>query len=514
MIIGGGATGTGIARDLSLRGIRCILIEMQDLNNGATGANHGLLHSGARYVAKDRDAAAECHEENMILKKMAPQCIEETGGIFAAVRGDNENYIADFPGMCQKANLPLKALSVDEAREKEPVLSGDTIAAYEVMDATIDPFRLSLDNTADARNHGAQILRFTQLLEFILENHTIKAAKVRNNQTGKTYTIEAREYVNAAGAWADQIAARAGAQIGIMYAKGSLLVTSDRMNHRVINRLRKAGDGDILVPGGTVSIIGTTSVEINDLSQIRPTVAEVDQIIKEGTCMVPQLAFTRYIRAYAGVRPLVSTGKEGGRSVSRNYSLLEHEDTGLDNFITIAGGKLTTFRLMAEKTCDLVAARLKVDAPCRTATTPLPKSTDGTWTPPGKSARRWMQAQDPKETLLCECEMVSTSMVDTIVEQIRKEGKPVSLTEIGLRSRIGKGPCQGTFCSLRVASYLYDQNIFSKDNGIAQIKAFVNERWKGLRPLIRDTELIQTELQEAFLCGLMGVENTPAKGKI
>ena len=90
LIIGGGSTGTGIARDLALRGIQCILAEFHDLNAGASGANHGLLHSGGRYVFTDQGSATECREEGKLLKKLAPHCIEDTGGLFVAVEGDDE----------------------------------------------------------------------------------------------------------------------------------------------------------------------------------------------------------------------------------------------------------------------------------------------------------------------------------------------------------------------------------------------------------------------------------------
>ncbi len=96
LIIGGGATGTGIARDFALRGVQCILVEQGDINAGTSGANHGLLHSGARYVSADQDSAIECRKEAALLKKLAPQCIEDCGGLFVAVQGDDEKYVADF----------------------------------------------------------------------------------------------------------------------------------------------------------------------------------------------------------------------------------------------------------------------------------------------------------------------------------------------------------------------------------------------------------------------------------
>ncbi len=140
LIIGGGATGTGLARDLALRGVQCILAEKMDINAGASGGNHGLLHSGARYVSNDPVSAMECREEGELLKRLAPQCIEETGGLFVAVEGDDENYIADFPLMCAKCGIPVQELTPKEALDMEPVLSGSLIAAFALEDASVDPF--------------------------------------------------------------------------------------------------------------------------------------------------------------------------------------------------------------------------------------------------------------------------------------------------------------------------------------------------------------------------------------
>ena len=506
LIVGAGTTGTGIARDLALRGISCILIDKKDINAGASGANHGLLHSGARYVFKDRQTAEECREEGQLLKTLAPHCIEDTGGLFVAVDGDDPEYAAAFPGLCEKAGIKALPLSCQEAREMDPCVAETITAAYAVPDAVVDPFMLSLDNAADAETHGARILRNTGLTGFRIHDGRLCAALVENTRTGERFEIEAGQVVNASGAWAGQVAAMAGADIPMSYSKGSLLITQSRISQMVINRLRPASDADILVPGGTVSIIGTTSVDIDNLDDIRPTIEETDLIIREGARMVPQLATTRYIRAYAGVRPLVRTAGNGGREISRNFTLKTHEEDGLENFITITGGKLTTFRLMAERTADVVAARLRNTNPCLTSARPLPPSAKGRWTEPGRSPRVWMATPERRDTLICECEMVSEHMVDEIVASLKAEGAVPTLEEVGHRSRIGKGPCQGTFCSFRLAAYLYRKGELDQAAGMEQVRAFVNERWKGFRPLVRDKEIMRVELQESFLCALFGMD--------
>ena len=507
LIIGGGATGTGLARDLALRGVSCLLVEKRDINAGASGSNHGLLHSGARYVAADREAAMECREEGDILKRVAPQCIETTGGLFVAVAGDDENYVADFPDMCRKSAIPYREISPDTARDMEPELSQNIIAAYEVEDGAIDPFMLSLDNLAHAQSMGCTVIRNARVTRFAINSRTITTVHLYNETTGNDFTIHARLIINAAGAWAGTIAAMAGAHINILYSMGSLLVTQDRLARRVINRLRKSSDADILVPGGTVSVLGTTSVRIDDPDLCRPTIQEADRMIDNATAMIPVLETTRYIRAYAGVRPLVLTGDAAdGRSVSRGFSLIDHAEDKVDNFISITGGKLTTYRLMAEKTADLACRKLGIDKACTTRTDPLPPSSQGHWTEPGSAPKSWLNTKSDDDLILCECEMVSRRVVDHIIKDMKEMRGKSMLKGIGLRSRVGKGPCQGGFCGLRITGHLYDRGQVRGSEGIQELKSFIQRRWQGFSPILWDLPLMQAELQEALYCGMLDLE--------
>ena len=507
LVIGGGATGTGIARDLALRGVRCIVAERRDLNAGASGANHGLLHSGARYVSGDMTSAAECRREAELLKQTAPQCIEETGGLFVAVQGDDEKYVADFPGLCANAGIPVTALEPEQALEMEPALSRDIIAAYQVSDATIDPFRLSMENMAQAQRAGSLLLRNTEVVAFRKKGRRIHEVILRGRFSGEETVVEAREVISATGAWAGQVAALAGAAVEMVYAKGSLLILDTRISRRVINRLRPSSNADILVPGGTVSILGTTSEQVDDLTDIRPTLAEVDTIIAEAKAMLPVLSTSRWLRAYAGVRPLVGSGKSGdSRKLSRGFFLLDHLADGLDNFITITGGKLTTFRLMAEKTSDLVGKRLGVTAACRTRAEPLPADPACQWTEPGLAPKIWLEHKHPRDMLLCECEMVPKSVIDDIVAAMETVGDRADLRAIGLRSRLGKGTCQGVFCGVRALAHLYNRGIYTEDQGLTDLRKFLKGRWKGIRPILWGTQQAQEELQEALHCGFFSLE--------
>jgi glycerol-3-phosphate dehydrogenase len=507
LIIGGGITGVGLARDLALRGVSCLLVERRDLCAGASGANHGLLHSGARYVRSDPTAAVECRDEGALLKALAPHCIEDTGGLFVAVEGDDERHIADFPGLCARCGIQAREISVAAARSLEPVLSPRLIAAFEVPDAAVDPFQLALDNLSEALQLGARAMLHTRVTGFDRDRRLIRRVRLRHELTGEQTVVAAEQVVNAAGAWAREVAALARIDLDLSYSKGSLLITDQRLARRVINRLRPASDADILVPGGTVSILGTTSIHLDSLDRILPTIEESETILQAAAAMVPVLASTRYIRSYAGVRPLVaSAAPADGRCLSRGFALIDHSAAGSDNFASIVGGKLTTYRLMAEKAADLVCRRLGVGRPGLTRVKPLPSVAANQWTKAGLSPRRWMQAGNPEDLLLCECEMVPASAVEAVIDGIRQQGGSVDLTSIGRRSRLGKGTCQGAFCGVRLCAYLYDRGDRTGRSGLTDLRSFLNARWRGMRPILWDTALLQEELQEALHCGYYGLE--------
>ena len=160
IVIGGGATGAGTARDCAMRGLKVLLVEREDFTNGATGRNHGLLHSGARYAVTDGESAAECISENMILRKIARHCVEETDGLFITLPEDDLGYQSTFVEACGRAGIRAEVLDPEEARRLEPSVNPEIIGAVRVPDASVDPFRLTVANVIDAKLHGAQALTY------------------------------------------------------------------------------------------------------------------------------------------------------------------------------------------------------------------------------------------------------------------------------------------------------------------------------------------------------------------
>lgn len=378
VVIGGGATGTAVLRDLAMRGIDAVLFERGNLSEGTTGNFHGLLHSGGRYAVKDQPAAKECIEENRILRRIAAQAIEDTGGFFVTLSDEDEEFLPKFLDGCKACGIPTEVLSGEEARSKEPVLSPEVRTAVAVPDGSIDAWDLCIGSVNAAKELGAQVFLFTPVTDILVENERVVGIRAEDESTGDEYEVRAEYVVNATGPWTEQVAALADIHVPMELSPGTMVVLDGRPVQRAINHCRFPSDGDIIVPVGTTIVLGTTSKEIDDPDNYSIEQWEIDTVLTEGIKMVPKIEEMGIQRYYAGVRPLYEppedlAGGEGGREVSRTHFVLDHEERdGVGGFVTVTGGKVTTARLMAEDAVDLVCEKMGIDEPCRTAEEPLP----------------------------------------------------------------------------------------------------------------------------------------------
>jgi len=375
LVVGGGATGAGVARDLALRGIDVTLVERDGLTSGTSGRSHGLLHSGARYAEADRVGAEECIAENRILKEIAGACIRDTGGLFVQLAGDDSDYFEAKRAACEEIGIPVETLDADAARERVPDIASDLERAFEVPDAVIYPSRLVAANAADARDHGAAIHPHAPVEDVMVEDGQVTGVQVGGAVDD---TIKADYVVNATGAWAGEFAALAGLDVEMQPTRGVMVSVEYDDLGPVLNRCRDPDDGDIVVPHESEAVLGTTSVPVRDPDEYETEQWEVEESIAECAAMLPPVADAPEVRTWWGVRPLYAPDEDerGGRGISRGFFLLDHADDGVDNVASIVGGKLTTYRQMAEAAADLVCDDLGVDADCRTADRRLPSVDD------------------------------------------------------------------------------------------------------------------------------------------
>jgi len=491
IIIGGGATGCGIARDLALRGIGHCLIEKGDYAAGATGACHGLLHSGGRYVVTDPIAARECYEENLILRRIGSKCVEQTGGLFVRLPGDSKRFRERFLRGCDEAGIPTEILSTTQALEAEPNLNPAVEEAIRVPDCSIDPFRLCLLNMKTSQLAGNPVFTHHRVTEILKSHGRCTGVRTVHTVTGETREIHGNILVNASGAWTDRIAALAGCEVPVTLSKGSLVITNQRISNMVINRLRPPSDGDIIVPNEAVSLAGTTALSADNPDKIRVQPEEVDAIIREAGKMLPRFHSARIIRAFSGVRPLLASLKKDSREVSRGFQIIDHGN----GLYSIIGGKLTTFRLMAEKMVDAIMTAFNLKRSCETAQKPLDGQDELSGYPLSK---RLADLSD----VVCECELVRK---EDIVRTIRENGS-CHIGDISHRTRLGMGPCQGGFCTFRALGILQTERMMTPNQSRRMLHEFLQRRFRGIRHVLWGDQLREEQLVEYLYLGILGME--------
>lgn len=498
LIIGGGATGAGIARDLALRGVDCLLLEMGDYCHGASGGNHGLLHSGGRYAVKDPGSAAECAAENAVLKRVAPFCIEDAGGLFVSLPEDDPEFADTFSNACRSTGVTAREITVKEAMSREPGLSPRTSRCFQVPDASVDPFALVQANVDDARAAGATALNHCTIAGMTVEAGRIVKVEVRDRRGGLPSSIVPEVVVNASGAWVAEVSRMAGCTVQMGLDQGSMLVMDGRQCRQVVNRLRPPSNGDIAVPNHTSTILGTTSRPARSPHDRDVTRDDVELLLRETAAMLPSLRNARTVRTYGGVRPLLGGG---GRGASRSFAILREEK--VDNLLSVAGGKLTTYRLMAEKVSDQVCGMLGNGSKCRTHLEPLGPPVDGKGDSIALARLRRkygrmaasVETSDPR--MVCSCEQVLRSEVTAVL----KAGDALTLADVMRRTRAGMGYCQGFDCSLSVLEIMLGTAAVEPMSALTE---FLGEREVGLAQASGD-QLRQEILREHVLKGVYGI---------
>lgn len=377
VVIGGGATGTAVARDLAIRGVDVHLLERGGLASGTSGHMHGLLHSGARYADSDPANARACIAENRVLREVAPHCVTETGGLFVRHPEDPADYLDAKHEACREAGVPVDDLTATEARDVEPALADAVDAALRVPDAVVDPFRLVAATAADALVHGATVETDATVTDLVVEGEEVVGVAVDRPGEAGTLRVGADHVVNASGPWAGRVAALAGARVDLRPTKGAMAAVELPDLDTVVNRCRPRSEGDIAVPYRGSAILGTTDEPVDDPDDVPRADREVDLLRRELSAVLPAVAGAPLLEAYWGVRPLYDPGGEGSdgdpTSATRDHFLLDHAPRdGRPGLSTVVGGKLTTARAMGETVADHVCDRLALAGECRTAEEQLP----------------------------------------------------------------------------------------------------------------------------------------------
>ncbi len=516
LVIGGGATGTGVLRDLAMRGFKCILVERRDLAYGTTGRFHGLMHSGARYAVKDSQAARECMEENRILRRIMPQCIEDTGGFFVLTPQDDPAYVPQFIDGCHQAGIPVEEVPVAQMIKQEPLLDPHIQRCFKVPDASADSFLAAQLNVESAMQYGAQSLTYHEVLSLKVDDgsqsgsSTVTGAICRALVKDENVDIDASLVINASGAWVGEIAHTAGIDLTMLPGKGTMLAMNHRLVNTVINRCKLPADGDILVPAHSVAVIGTTDIKVTDPDRYAIEPWEIRLMLDEGEKLIPGFKQFRVLRAWAGVRPLVKGNDgENDRDISREFVLLDHaERDGVEGIITITSGKWTTYRKMAQVTVDKACEKLGVARHCRTHVEPLPSQPSSEKSHHYLGARLQKIEQEQRYgQLVCECELTTEYDIQQSIIQFGAS----TLDDIRRDTRMGMGPCQAAFCALRATGILHSFQHAEADRTNVSLRDFLQERWKGSLPILWGQQLRQARFTELIFVDVLNAGSLPGE---
>ena len=506
LVIGGGATGTGVLRDLAMRGFDAILVERRDYSHGTTGRYHGLLHSGGRYVVKDPQAALECITENRILRRIMPQCIEDTGGFFVVTPWDEPEYAPQFVKGCLQAGIPVEEIPTRQMLQEEPLLNPQISRCFRVPDAAADSFLASELNAASAFEHGAQTFTYHEVIRLIRQDDHVVGVLCHDLVKDEEIQIFSDLVINASGAWAGEITGTIGVPVQIRPGKGTMVAINHRVLNTVVNRCKMPADGDIIVPVHTVAVIGTTDIQVANPDHFAIEPWEIRLMLEEGEKLIPGLKGFRMLRAWAGVRPLYQEDQaSGSRDISRAFVLLDHEARdGISGLITITSGKWTTYRMMAEAAVDLACKKLDTQRPCGTHLEPLPDGSIHGYHHLGARLAK-IEGEETYGDLICECELATYADVAQAIVQ----GGAQTLDDIRRDVRMGMGPCQGGFCTYRTLGMLYALRQPPIQETNVALRDFLLERWKGLLPVLWGGQLRQERFNELIYLSLLNADHLP-----
>lgn len=381
LVIGGGITGAGAARDAARRGLQVALVEMQDLAYGTSSRSSKLVHGGLRYLEQyEFSLVFEAVTERRVLMEIAPHLVNPMGFVFPVYKTSRRGVFTVNVGMWVYDGLSLfrspkihRNLSKKDAAKELPMLKQqDLRGAPLYYDCATDDARLTLESALDAAAAGAVVATYCKVVGFLRdEAGRIEGVRVRDEVTGKERDVRAHAVINATGPWTDRtrgLASGAGEQ-RLRPTKGIHIVVDARrlpVEHAVVCFHPKDGRVLFAIPWGDRTYIGTTDTDFrDDPGEVAASYEDVRYLIDASNDYFPQASLTEgdVISTWAGVRPLIAEEGPGSESsVSREHDIRVDPD----GLISIAGGKLTTYRRMAEEVVEKALGMLMLTGHART----------------------------------------------------------------------------------------------------------------------------------------------------
>lgn len=524
IVIGGGVNGTGIARDCAMRGLKTLLLEKNDFGSGTTGASSCMIHGGARYMLHDTSTTKKSCLDSGYIQKIASHLTFRIPFIIPVLKTRKNSklylngldlYFEAYDSFAYlKGGKPHIRLTQEQALRIEPGLNRDIIGAVTMDEWGIDSVRLCLLNALSAREHGADVRNHTEVIDFLRADNTILGLKVKGMHDGSTQEIFGKMIVNASGPWITRLSKKANTGVKIRPGKGVHLFLDRRYSNYAV--ITEAIDGRqiFIIPHEGTSMIGTTDDDYyGDPDSQFVTEDEVEYLLEGIERVLPDIKRSRIISSISGVRITLYEWGKNEDDLSRDHRIYDHEKTdGIKNIISIAGGKLASYRLMSEEATDLICEKLKVNKKSMTHLFPLPGGDSipdihevaKNYSLPVSLARKLISRYGSRiyklmdyadkirggKNILCIC----SSVIEAEVIYSVKEEMARNLSDLMRRTKLGNGACQGMRCLDRAAWLLGRELNLTIDEIEADIQKFMEERWKWRVPVVKYNQLSQEEL--------------------
>lgn len=533
LVIGGGINGTGIARDLALRGVSVILVERRELGSGTSWASSGMIHGGLRYLQNDPEVTHHSCLDSGAIQRIAPHLVFRIPFVMPVFSDDLIGpEIVEVGLEMYDAYQPLKngrvhtRLTRAQALELEPALSDRIDCAFTLDEWGVDAARLCVANALDAAAHGAQVFTHVEALEPVrAEGGQVVGAMVRDTLTGEVFRVEADLTMNATGPWVPQVAEMMGELVRQRPGKGIHLVFERRVSNLAIYARGVDGRDMFTFPHEQNSMAGTTDDDYyGDLDRIEATEDEVAYVLEAMERSIPKIRRHRITHTIQGVRPTMYGFGAYEDELSRDYEVIDHGENGqAPGLMTMTGGKLAAYRLMAEDAANLLCAKLGNTEACRTAELPLPGGEGEPDLPAlvaqggiGHSAalrlafRHGARAgevladragDDRPATTVCACEPV----LDSELRHIAREEGVRKLSDCWLRVRLGVGACQGSGCAAAAAGVLAEELGWDAERTIREVAEFAAIRWRAVAPALDGAQVAAMELHRSVHFGMIGM---------
>lgn len=540
IVIGGGCNGTGIARDAAMRGLKVLLLEKKDFSAGTTGASSGMIHGGPRYMLYEVNTTKLACEDAAHIRKIASHLCFRIPFLFPVMREGKSDMSANwslelvetfFEAYDRfspiKGGKPHTRLSRKETMGLEPYLVDDVVGGVTFDEWGIDTQRLCLLNALSAEQYGATLHNHTEVKKILREGDRVIGVLARDLVTGEETEYHSKILFNATGPWLPELCEMAGVNVMLRPGKGIHLILDRRITNVAV--VSKCIDGRqiFINPHENTTLLGTTDDDYyGDLDNIPVTEDEVEYLLQGMERVYPDIRKARIISTWRGVRPTLWGQDVYEDELSREHEIFDHETRdGLKGFLSMGGGKLASFRVMAEEATNLICKKLGNASPCSTQLMPLPGA--GTTADPNQIAsdfkihpyvaRRLIsrhgdltghvlaatQERSEQKAIVCTNEPV----IDAEIRYAIQEEMAVTLSDLMRRTRLATGSCQGTECLLPAVQILGEERQLSGRETIQELKNFLQESWKARRTILNGSQMAQEEMLQQVFQGVLDLGN-------